>query len=89
MTTRLYVGNLSPETTRDDLNSLFGQVALVISVEIENRLAAGCLGYVEVDAGNIGDVVFKLDITEVDGRRLSVQRTRPKSSAVSSAATSR
>ena len=85
MATRLYVGNLSPETTRDDLNSLFGQVARVISVEIENRPAtegSPGLGSVEIDAGNVEDVVFKLGITEVDGRRLRVQRTRPKSCTV-------
>ena len=85
MSVRLYVGNLSPATTRDDLNSLFGQVARVISIEIENPPGTECssgLGFVELDARNVEDVVFKLNITEVDGRRLRVQRTRPKSSAV-------
>ena len=92
MITNFYVGNLSLETTPDDLNSLFGQVSRVISIEILNRSGTNPrdgFGFVEVDAVSVEDVIYKLSITEVDGRRLKVRRAFPQVPAVAQSSTIR
>jgi cold-inducible RNA-binding protein len=81
-TTRLYVGNLSPETTPGDLRSLFGQLAQVVSVEVVMRPASGlqrCFGFVELETSlNPEDVIYRMRVTEIDGRSLRVREAQPK-----------
>jgi RNA recognition motif-containing protein len=87
MTTRLYVGNLSPETVAEDLHSLFGQVAKVISVEVHTRRDSSWIpgsGVVEIETGNVENVISKLGISELDGRMLRVQVARPQLPSVGS-----
>ena len=86
MIKRLYVANLSPETTSDDLNSIFGQVAKVVSVRIPTRRNSSWtlgFGYVEIDTANVTEASSKLNIIELAGRRLWVQEARPKYPSVS------
>lgn len=78
LTTRLCVWNLSPETTPEDLHSLFGQVSRVISIEIPGSRDSNDsqkFAFVEIDAVSIEDVILKLNITELDGRKLEVQES--------------
>jgi RNA recognition motif-containing protein len=70
----LSVGNLSPETTAEDLESLFGQMARVVSVRTVGG-STGC-GFVEVEAGvGVSEVISRMGVTEIDGRSLDVLET--------------
>jgi RNA recognition motif-containing protein len=86
MTKRLCVWNLSPETTREDLHSLFGQVARVIAINVptqsDNDDQSMGLGFVEIETGDLAGVIEKVHITELNGRTMQVCESLPSRIAV-------
>lgn len=81
MQKRLCVWNLSPETTPEDLYSLFGQVTRVISVDIPsvpaNADRSMQVGFVEIETADLPHVIQKFLITELDGRTLEISESLP------------
>jgi RNA recognition motif-containing protein len=80
MSKNLYVGNLSFDTTADDLRTTFGQYGTVTSASIiadrETGRSRG-FGFVEMSDG--GDAAIEaLDGSELQGRRLTVNEARPR-----------
>ena len=86
MTKRLCVWNLAWDTTREDLYSLFGQVARVIAIDIPTRPNASDrsmgLGFVEIETGDLPGVIEKIHITDLNGRTLQVCESLPSRVAV-------
>lgn len=67
MSTKLYVGNLSWNTTRDDLYDLFGQYGNVEDAFIPSDRETGRsrgFGFVTLDANAASSAVSSLDQTE-------------------------
>jgi RNA recognition motif-containing protein len=82
MIKKLYVGNLSLETTEIELQELFGHAGSVDSVRIirdrETGRSKGC-GFVEMQEG--GDkAIAEMNGREFNGRALTVNAARPMSS---------
>lgn len=79
---RLYVGNLKFSVTSDDLRSLFERYGEVRSAQVlidrETNQSRG-FGFVEMidDQDAIG-AIEKLDGSDFDGRRLTVNEARPR-----------
>lgn len=76
MQTRLYVGNLSFQTTEADLRQLFEQHGGVASVSVITDRETGRprgFAFVEMDdAGSAATAISKLDGREFGGRALRV-----------------
>src|SRR2546428_10399567 len=81
MKKKLYVGNLSFETTENDLKELFGQAGSVETVRIITDRDTGRskgFGFVEMLEG--GDkAIAEMNGREVNGRDLTVNEARPMS----------
>ena len=79
---RLYVGNLSFQTTEDSLNELFAQHGKVDSVSIITDRMTGRsrgFGFVEMsDEGEGKSAMEALNGHEVDGRSLKVNEARER-----------
>lgn len=79
---KLYVGNLSFNTTSDDLNQLFGGVGTVQSVNVvEDRETGRSRGFafVELSSKEEGEnAIAQFDGKEVDGRTLKVNEAMPQ-----------
>ena len=81
MSKRIYVGNLSYQTTENDLTSLFEQAGMVESVSIITDRDTGRskgFGFVEMSAEDADKAIAQLNGTEVDGRALTVNEARPR-----------
>lgn len=81
MTKRIYVGNLSYQTTENDLASLFEQIGQVESVDIiMDRDTGRSKGFAFVEMGNedADKAIAQLNGTEVNGRPLTVNEARPR-----------
>ena len=80
---KLYVGNLSFNTTNQDLNELFGTVGTVQSSNIIEDRETGRsrgFGFVEMSSQQEGqEAIAQLDGKEVDGRNLKVNEAKPQS----------
>ena len=79
----LFVGNMSFQTTADDLRALFepfGQLARVhVATDRETGRARG-FGFVEMtDDAEAAKAIAALDGKDVGGRNLKVNEARPKS----------
>jgi cold-inducible RNA-binding protein len=79
----LFVGNMSFQTTADDLRALFepfGQLARVhVATDRETGRARG-FGFVEMpNDGEAAKAIAALDGKDVGGRNLKVNEARPKS----------
>ncbi len=78
----IYVGNLSFETSEDDLRRVFeefGQVANVTILKDKFSGKSRGFGFVEMPAGEEGQAaVTGLDGKEIQGRALKVNEARPK-----------
>jgi RNA recognition motif-containing protein len=78
---KLYVGNLSLETTETDLKELFGQSGSVETVRIITHHDTGRskgFGFVEMQDG--GDkAIAEINGKEFKGRPLTVNEARPMS----------
>jgi RNA recognition motif-containing protein len=79
---KLYVGNLSFNTTNQDLNDLFATVGTVESSNIiEDRETGRSRGFGFVEMANQEDgqkAIAELNGKEVDGRELKVNEAKPK-----------
>ncbi|KAJ5074207.1 nucleic acid binding protein [Anaeramoeba ignava] len=76
----VYIGNLPFDMTEEEIESEFGKVADVVNVRIAQKRGRPA-GYAFVEMKNMGGakkVVDKLDGTEVSGRTIRVELTRPK-----------
>lgn len=81
MTKKLYVGNLSFETTEDDLRNLFGQVGPLESVQLIRDRDSGRFkgfGFVEMSAEDADKTIAQFNGKEHGGRPLTVNEARPK-----------
>jgi RNA recognition motif-containing protein len=77
MNTRLYIGNLSPNTTAEDLRYLFSKVSGVISVDLVKDQQTGKLkGYAfmeMVSQGDVGKAVSEFNGSQLDRRTIVVK----------------
>ena len=82
MKTKLYVGNLSFETTETELKELFGQAGSVETVRIiTDRETGRSRGFGFVEMQDDGDkVVAAMNGRDFMGRTLTVNPARPMSS---------
>ena len=82
MTNKLYVGNLSYETTEAALSELFGTIGEVLSVNlITDRVTGRSKGFafVEmVDDTTAQEAINQLNEKDMDGRSIKVAEARPK-----------
>ncbi len=81
MSKRIYVGNLSYQTTENDLSALFEQVGQVESVNIITDRDTGRskgFGFVEMSDEDAEKAIAQLNGTEVNGRSLTVNEARPR-----------
>jgi RNA recognition motif-containing protein len=80
MSKKLYVGNLSFQTTEDELNGLFSQFGPVESVTIINDRDTGRskgFGFVVMETAEADKAIEQLNGSEFNGRNLTVNETRP------------
>ena len=81
MSKKIYVGNLSYQTTEGDLSSLFEQVGQVESVNvITDRDTGRSKGFAFVEMGDedAEKAIAQFNGTEVNGRALTVNAARPR-----------
>ena len=73
---RLFVGNLSSDTTEDALRELFEKSGEVTSVEIETDEDGNSKGtaYVEISAAKAEEAVSTLNGSELDGKKITVKK---------------
>lgn len=79
---KLYVGNISFDTSEQDLEELFGEVGTVESSNIITDRDTGRsrgFGFVEMSSQEEGQkAIAELDGKEVDGRNLKVNEAKPR-----------
>ena len=81
MTKKLYVGNLSFQTTEDELSNLFTQVGGVESVRIITDRDTGRsrgFGFIEMADEDAEKAIAQFNGTDMDGRALTVNEARPQ-----------
>ncbi|MBL7062863.1 MAG: RNA-binding protein [Anaerolineae bacterium] len=82
MAKKLYVGNLSYETTDATLSELFGAIGEVLSVNlITDRMTGRSKGFAFVEMAEqsaVLEAINQLNGREVDGRSIKVNEARPK-----------
>ena len=82
MSMKLYVGNLSFETTEEQLNTLFSEAGFVTSAKIIMDRHTGQpkgFGFVEMETKSTGQkAISMLNGRTVDGRPLSVNEAKPQ-----------
>lgn len=84
MSTNLYVGNLAFSTSSDDLKRLFAAHGTVDKAQVITDRDTGRsrgFGFVEMESlDGAKDAIRTLDGHSVDGRQLTVNMARPRSS---------
>jgi len=84
MSTKLYVGNLSFDTSGADLEELFGEVGTVESATvIEDRDTGRSRGFGFIEMASkeeANQAIEQLNGREVDGRELKVNEAKPRES---------
>ncbi len=81
MNKRIYVGNLSYQTTETDLTSLFEQVGQVETVNIISDRDTGRskgFAFVEMGEEDAEKAIAQFNGTEVNGRSLTVNEAKPR-----------
>ncbi|MEK6409827.1 MAG: RNA-binding protein [Acidobacteriota bacterium] len=81
MSKKIYVGNLSYQTTEADLTTLFEQVGQVESVNVITDRDTGRskgFAFVEMSNEDADKAITQLNGTEVNGRTLTVNEARPR-----------
>lgn len=82
MSTKLYVGNLSFDTSAQDLETMFGESGTVQSASIiEDRDTGRSRGFAFVEMSSADEAkaaITALDGKEVDGRNLKVNEAKPR-----------
>jgi RNA recognition motif-containing protein len=82
MAKKIYVGNISFQTTDDDLNKIFSEIGKVESAQIIKDRDTGRskgFGFVEMsDDAAAAKAIEQLNGKEMNGRALTVNEARPK-----------
>src|SRR5262245_32908591 len=82
MSMKLYVGNISFDTTQQDLAAVFAEVGSVTSVNLIEDRETGRprgFGFVEMATKEEGEnAIAQLNGKEVDGRELKVNEAKPQ-----------
>lgn len=82
MSMKLYVGNLSFNTSQQDLTELFGTVGTVESTSIIEDRETGRsrgFGFVEMSSKEEGtNAIAQMNGKEIDGRELKVNEAKPQ-----------
>jgi RNA recognition motif-containing protein len=82
MATKLYVGNLSFQTTSQELQELFAQAGTVESASVVEDRETGRsrgFGFVEMSTKEEGDAaIAQFNGKEVNGRALNVNEAKPR-----------
>ena len=82
MATKLYVGNLSFNTTTQDLETMFGEAGTVESANIiEDRDTGRSRGFAFVEMSSAEEAkaaIASFDGKEIDGRALKVNEAKPR-----------
>ena len=82
MSMKLYVGNLSFQTSSDDLQQLFSQAGTVESASVVEDRDTGRsrgFGFVEMSSKEEGEAAIQqFNGTEVNGRSLNVNEAKPR-----------
>ncbi len=82
MSRKLFVGNLSYNTTEESLEGLFTQVGAVDSVRVMRDMATGRsrgFGFVEMQSeDDAKTAIDRFNDTDLDGRRIAVNVAQPK-----------
>jgi RNA recognition motif-containing protein len=82
VTKKLYVGNLTYETTDSDLQNLFGPFGTVQSAQVIMDRDTGRskgFGFVEMNSGEEAQAAINgLHEHEINGRRLNVNEAKPR-----------
>src|SRR6185503_42172 len=81
MSKKIYVGNLSYQTTEGDLTNLFEQVGPVDSVNVITDRDTGRskgFAFVEMSSDDADKAITQFNGTEVNGRALTVNEARPR-----------
>ena len=82
MSTKLYVGNLSFNTTAQDLETMFGQSGTVVSASlIEDRETGRSRGFAFVEMSSAEEAqaaISSYDGKEVEGRNLKVNEAKAR-----------
>ena len=80
--TKLFVGNLSFQTTQADLEAAFGQFGTVDRVEVvTDRFSGQSRGFAFVemtDRGAAETAIARLNGQDLNGRAMNVNEARPK-----------
>jgi RNA recognition motif-containing protein len=80
VSTKLYVGNLSFDTTSDDLRALFGQYGTVTSAQVVTDRETGRsrgFAFVEMSSG-AAEAIAATNMHEFQGRNLTVNEAKPR-----------
>ena len=89
MSMKLYVGNLSFDTSAQDLDKMFGEIGTVESTNlIEDRETGRSRGFafVEMSSQAEGDsAISQLNGKEIDGRELKINLAKPRENRSSGA----
>jgi len=82
MSAKLFVGNLSYDTTSDEIRDLFGEVGAVESCQVITDRDTGRskgFGFVEMNSkAEAGAAKVKFDGQDLHGRALKVDEAKPK-----------
>jgi RNA recognition motif-containing protein len=81
MQARLFIGNLSWNTTDADLSSLVADHAEVLDAKVISDRETGRsrgFGFVTVETNNVSEVIRVLDGVELDGRAIRVNEAEEK-----------
>ncbi len=81
MSQKLYVGNLSFQTTEGDLETLFAQAGNVESVRIITDRDTGRsrgFGFVEMSGEDAKKAISQFNESDLDGRALTVNEAKPQ-----------
>lgn len=87
MATRLYVGNLSYDTTQEGLTEAFMQVSPEGTVKVDlviDKISGRSKGFAFADMANeeeAAKAIQALNNKDLDGRKLVVNEARPKTDA--------
>ena len=80
MSKKLFVGNLSFQTTEGDITSTFGQYGAVESVSIITDRDTGRskgFGFVVMEEGGADKAIATLNGSQLNGRTLTVNEAKP------------
>jgi RNA recognition motif-containing protein len=78
---RIFVGNLSYQTTEDQLTDLFSEVGQVESATIVTDRDTGRsrgFAFIEMDNDAAGKAIEKFNGVELNGRAINVNEARPR-----------